>query len=170
MSDPFSTQGKVRVRRLIETMKTKPLPIVMPRWMLYLFYLMFALLGVTLATFGSVSVRDSTPAGYVLPYGVAIFITAIGGAIGAYLTRHEGEPALRKIAVELWFVVLLFSLLSVYVAASVGPWVQGDIGKGTLAVVVTIASLIPFTRTVELSSTIITTLAVRAKTRQQDPA
>jgi len=149
MTDPFSTKGKAEMRRLIQTMKVEPVPIIMPRWMLYLFYAMFAILGVTLAVFGSVSVMSSTPAGYILPYGAAIFFTSVIALFGAITTRHEASPRVRRALLELIPVSGLFSLLSVYIASTVLPWAQGDFAKGSLGVVVTISSLIAFMRTIE---------------------
>jgi len=158
MSDPFSTKGKAEMRRLIQTMKTEPVPVIMPRWMLYLLYSMFAILGVTLATFGSVSINFSTPQGYIFPYGVSIFITSVGALVGAIATRHQPDPTPRLIAPELAAVILLFGLLSVYIASSVVPWIQGDAGKGSLGVVVTLTALIPFMRLLTLGRQVIARL------------
>jgi len=161
MTDPFSTKGKAEMRRLIQTMKAEQVPIIMPRWMLYLFYAMFAILGITLAVFGSVSVMSSTPAGYILPYGTGIFFTSVIALFGAVATRHEASPRVRRTLLELIPVSGLFSLLSVYIASTVIPWAQGDIGKGSLGVVVTISALIAFMRTVDLGGHVIRKLVAK---------
>lgn len=117
-------------------------PVIIPRWALYLIDGLFIALGIVLAFSGSPSIDLSTPQGYLFPYGLAIAGAATLALVGAMIPR--------RVIPELLGVILLFALLTVYIASTIGPWAAGDQGRGALGIVVTIASLLPFIRIVTL--------------------
>ena len=136
-------------------------PLVMPRWMLYVIYTHFAILGIVLV------VNTNTAAGDSIddypPYGMSISIAA---AVALFTSSVRHRTGITPDTV--WFRVaecvsclVLFSLLSTYIAYTVGPWLAGDTDTGAIGVVVTIASILPLFRWIVLGNGIIRYWAAR---------
>jgi len=63
--------------------------------------------------------------------------------------------------VESFADLCLFALLSAYIIAAVDRWFHGDLDRGALAIIVTIASLIPLFRWIVLGKQLVTYWANR---------
>lgn len=115
-------------------------PIIVPRWMVVVANALFVALGVVLALAGSPSIKQATPERLLEPYGISVTIAAVVALIGSASSRRWGER------LETVGALALFCLLTVYVAATVGPAFAGDLGRAALAIVVVICSLLSAAR------------------------
>jgi len=151
-------KGGLGVKKLGEWMAE---PLVLPRWMLYALYLLFVTLGIILAMAGTADIPDSPEE--FQPYGIAITVSA-GIALVASAVRHRAGIDPSTVwwrAVESFADLCLFALLSAYIIAAVDRWFHGDLDRGALAIIVTIASLIPLFRWIVLGKQLVTYWANR---------
>ena len=136
-------------------------PLVMPRWMLYVIYILFAILGMVLVVGTNAAAGDSVDD--YPPYGFSISVSAMV-ALFTSSFRHRAGMSPETIwyrFVECLSCLTLFSLLSTYIAYTVGPWLAGDTDTGAIGIVVTIASILPLFRWIVLGNGIIRYWAAR---------
>lgn len=136
-------------------------PLVMPRWMLYVIYVLFAVLGLVLVAGTNTAVGDSVDD--YPPYGMAISITSTVALFASSIRHRNGitPDTVWYRFTECLACLVLFALLSTYIAYTVGPWLAGDTDTGAIGIVVTIASLLPIFRWIVLGNGIIRYWAAR---------
>src|ERR1700743_2747443 len=115
-------------------------PVIIPRGLIVAVNGLFVLLGIVLTWDGSPSLVDATSRSYLVPYGLGVALSACVALIGSTSDKTSFELT------EGIGALLVFSLLTAYVAATVVPAVEGDLDKGALAVIVVIASILSATR------------------------
>ena len=122
-------------------------------WMVPLKYVLFVLLGWTLARAGSPSLAEATSSGFLFWYGVVVasvsFIAFIGWVVLNWL--------------EMVGALLLWLWLLVWVGATSGRALEGNAGVQSASLAIIIISLLPMLRGFSLLFDLLSKLALKLK-------
>lgn len=118
-------------------------PIVVPRWMLTVKYLAFAILG-ALSIYGGIpSLSQATFDTFTVYWGAALVLASASAAVASF--RREWEEW------EKWTSLILFALLSSWSVAAIWRAAsEGDITRVAGSFAVLIISMLPGTRALGL--------------------
>lgn len=130
----------VMVRKLVEWGKRSP--IVIPRWVLTLQYLLFVLIGVTVYVASAPALDVTTWNGYTPFWSVAVMASAFVCVVGSITPRWE--------VLERWAVIALAALFIGYAFAPLQLVLAGDHDRAAYSALAITLSLLPGARAVML--------------------
>ncbi|MDN4616398.1 hypothetical protein P5G50_18275 [Leifsonia sp. F6_8S_P_1B] len=113
-------------------------PILIPRWVLTLKYVMFVFVGVTVYVASSPSLDITTWEGYTPFWSIALIVASLTCIIGSASPRLE--------VMERWAVLVLFALLIGYAVAPVQLVLAGDTDRAAYSILAITLSLLPGAR------------------------
>lgn len=124
-------------------------PIRLPRWVLLLKYLGFAVFAAIASVAGAPSLDLTTPSGYRSIWAAIIVLSSL---VSAFALMVERRPLARQLdrhyrtnseRIEMWSTLVLTSFAIAYVGAITQFAVAGDADKQALAVVLNLVLLLP---------------------------
>lgn len=110
-------------------------PIVIPRGILSVKYIMFILLGLSIYIASSPSVDEQTPDWFTPVWGLSIAAPAVVAAFASFSERWE--------TAEFWALVLLVPCIISYPIAAVSSVVNGDTDRLAFSVAALLIALLP---------------------------
>lgn len=120
-------------------------PLVIPWWALTVVYSGFVVLGLATIVFGSPTLDLTTPHGYILFWGGAVSISALGAAYGSLSPRRE--------VLERWSAVLLVAMVSVWAVFAfvlLFTNIPASLARSPFTIVVFMVTALPLIRALPL--------------------
>lgn len=115
--------------------------LILPRWVLYLTYLIIAVQGVFLAIADSIAVPKLSLADYLIPYGSSVTVLSLLSLWAAW-KRWEW--------VECLSTFFLFAGLTSFVWITLFDWINDTTDRGALGIVTALVLLITLARSAVL--------------------